>query len=135
MRRTFALLVCLLGVGETPALGQSEDADALRARVRELERVVAALEAKVQMLESQPPTPECALPPAAASSRAWEDPRCWRRLRKGMTRFEVFRLLGEPGKVSAYDGFERWEYPAALGARVNFDDRGGVASWSPAATR
>jgi hypothetical protein len=31
--------------------------------------------------------------------------------------------------VSAYDGFERWEYPGALGARVNFDDRGRVVGW------
>ena len=48
-----------------------------------------------------------------------------------MSRFEVLRLLGEPGKVSTYDGFERWEYPSALGARVNFDDRGVVVSWKP----
>lgn len=60
---------------------------------------------------------------------AWRDPGRWARLRRGMTRFDVFCLLGEPGKVSAYDGFERWEYPAALGARVHFDDRGRTVGW------
>ena len=60
---------------------------------------------------------------------AWREPERWLRLQRGMSRFDVLRLLGEPGKVSAYDGFERWEYPAALGARVNFDDRGRVVGW------
>jgi hypothetical protein len=80
---------------------------------------------------AEQPTPECASPSGGPSPRAWEDPARWGRLREGMSRFDVFRLLGEPGKVSVYDGFERWEYPAALGARVNFDDRGEVASWWP----
>jgi outer membrane protein assembly factor BamE (lipoprotein component of BamABCDE complex) len=68
--------------------------------------------------------PACALAPDA-----WKDRERWRRLEKGMSRFDVLRLLGDPGKVSSYDGFERWEYPGALGARVNFDDRGRVVGW------
>jgi hypothetical protein len=60
---------------------------------------------------------------------AWKDPERWLRLQKGMSRFDVARLLGDPGKLSTYDGFERWEYPGALGARVNFDDRGRVLGW------
>jgi len=131
MRRTLALLACLLGIGDATAFGQMNETDLLRARVNELEREVADLEAKVRMLEAQTPTPSCGWPLAAASSKAWEDPGCWEKLRKGMSRFEVLRLLGEPGKLSTYDGFERWEYPAALGARVNFDDRGAVVSWWP----
>jgi hypothetical protein len=76
-------------------------------------------------------TRDCDASARALSERPWEDPARWGKLRRGMSRFDVFRLLGEPGKVSAYDGFERWEYPAALGAQVNFDDRGEVASWWP----
>jgi hypothetical protein len=68
--------------------------------------------------------PACALAPDM-----WKDRERWLRLEKGMSRFDVLRLLGDPGKVSAYDGFERWEYPGALGARVNFDDRGRVVGW------
>jgi len=131
MRRTLGLLACLLGLGDATAFAQMNEADLLRARVKELEREVADLEAKVRTLEAQAPTLECGWALAAASSRAWEDPGCWEKLRKGMSRFEVLRLLGEPGKLSTYDGFERWEYPAALGARVNFDDRGAVVSWRP----
>jgi outer membrane protein assembly factor BamE (lipoprotein component of BamABCDE complex) len=102
MQRTLALLAGLFWISAGPAFGQAEGA-----------------------------TPECAWPPAAASSGAWKDPGRWAKLHRGMTRFDVLRLLGEPGKVSSYDGFQRWEYPAALGARVNFDDRGKVASWWP----
>jgi outer membrane protein assembly factor BamE (lipoprotein component of BamABCDE complex) len=80
---------------------------------------------------TEPPTPECGATACDLPPRAWEDPARWGRLREGMSRFDVLRLLGEPGKVSVYDGFERWEYPAALGRRVNFDDRGEVASWWP----
>jgi hypothetical protein len=46
-----------------------------------------------------------------------------------MSRFDVFRILGEPGKVASYDGFERWEYPDLRGGRVNFDDAGRVMGW------
>lgn len=64
---------------------------------------------------------------------AWQERSRWQRLARGMSRFDVLRLLGEPGKVSVYDGFERWEYPGALGARIGFDDRGRVAGWIPPA--
>jgi outer membrane protein assembly factor BamE (lipoprotein component of BamABCDE complex) len=102
MRLDLALLAGLFLIGSAPALGQADAA-----------------------------IPECAWPPAAKSSGAWADPGRWAKLRQGMTRFDVLQLLGEPGKLSSYDGFERWEYPAALGARVNFDDRGKVSSWLP----
>jgi hypothetical protein len=68
-------------------------------------------------------------PSCATQPDAWKDPARWLRLERGMSRFDVVRLLGDPGKVSSYDGFERWEYPGALGARVNFDDRGRVQGW------
>jgi hypothetical protein len=46
-----------------------------------------------------------------------------------MSRYDVMRTLGEPGKITLYDGFERWEYPDLLGGRVHFDDAGHVAGW------
>ena len=72
--------------------------------------------------------------PAASPAVAegdWQDPEAWRRLRIGMTRAQVVALLGEPGKITSYYAFERWEYPDALGERVNFDERGRLASWGP----
>ena len=70
-----------------------------------------------------------ALAQPAASPEAWQTPESWERLAKGMSRFDVFRILGEPGKVASYDGFERWEYPDLRGGRVNFDDAGALLSW------
>jgi hypothetical protein len=75
--------------------------------------------------------PALAQPEAAASPQAWQDLARWEHLRRGMSRFDVFRILGEPGKVSSYDGFERWEYPDLLGGRVNFDDSGALLGWRP----
>ena len=70
-----------------------------------------------------------ALAEPAASPEAWQDRESWAHLARGMSRFDVFRILGEPGKVASYDGFERWEYPDLLGGRVNFDDEGALVGW------
>ena len=70
-----------------------------------------------------------ALAEPVASPEAWQHRESWARLAKGMSRFDVFRILGEPGKVASYDGFERWEYPDLRGGRVNFDDVGALLSW------
>lgn len=59
----------------------------------------------------------------------WREPESWQQLRVGMSRFQVLRILGEPGKVTRYYAFERWEYPDALGERVNFDERGRLIAW------
>jgi outer membrane protein assembly factor BamE (lipoprotein component of BamABCDE complex) len=66
---------------------------------------------------------------SAGQSELWRDPERWRQLRIGMTRYQVLRLLGEPGKITRYYAFERWEYPDALGKRVNFDERGRLSVW------
>jgi hypothetical protein len=70
-----------------------------------------------------------ALLAATEQSEAWRDPESWRALRIGMSRYEVLRILGEPGKVTRYYAFERWEYPDALGRRLNFDERGRLSVW------
>jgi hypothetical protein len=67
----------------------------------------------------------------ARAESGWRDPASWRRLRLGMSTFDVLRILGEPGKVTRYYAFERWEYPDALGRRVNFDERGRLIAWGP----
>ncbi|MGH0028996.1 MAG: outer membrane protein assembly factor BamE domain-containing protein [Myxococcota bacterium] len=67
-----------------------------------------------------------AVAPAAAD---WRDARSWQRLRVGMSQAQVLRILGEPGRVTHYYAFERWEYPDALGRRVNFDEKGRLVAW------
>ena len=64
---------------------------------------------------------------------AWQRPERWARLRVGMSQLEVLRLLGEPGKITRYYAFDRWEYPDALGRRVDFDARGRLMLWGPLA--
>jgi hypothetical protein len=76
-----------------------------RLRIAELERQLAACE-----------------PPPSGD---------WSRLRRGQSRADVLRILGEPGRIVAYAGFERWEYPDLRGGRVNFDDRGRAMGWRP----
>ncbi len=63
----------------------------------------------------------------------WRSPERWARLRLGMGPAEVVRLLGEPGRITRYYAFTRWEYPDALGRRVNFDERGRLIAWGPLA--
>ena len=60
---------------------------------------------------------------------AWRSPETWQRLRVGMSQLDVLRILGEPGRITRYYAFERWEYPDALGKRVNFDERGRLLVW------
>jgi hypothetical protein len=132
MRRFPALLLCVMGLQLAPGgawAGEEEAAE----RVRALEQEVAELAAEVERLERQlaiQATRRGARAPAARRE-GWREPRNWRSLRKGMSRFEVMQLLGEPGKVSTYYAFERWEYPDALGGRVNFDSSHSVVGWRP----
>jgi hypothetical protein len=96
--------------------------------------VLAAFLLGVQPALAQPAAaphaPAAATRPAESAQREpWKDRQRWAHLAKGMSRFDVFRILGEPGKVASYDGFERWEYPDMLGGRVNFNDDGELVGW------
>ena len=129
MRRFPAVLLCAMLFQLVPGTTQAGEED-LAARVRALEKQVAELEAELQRLERQLAARPGATTPAARGE-GWRELRNWRSLRKGMSRFDVMQLLGEPGKVSDYYSFERWEYPDALGGRVNFDWSGSVVGWRP----
>ena len=92
--------------------------------------------AALLMLAALPLAPAAgAEPPGSAQLAAtdWRSPASWRRLRVGMSQAEVAQILGEPGKITRYYAFTRWEYPDALGRRVNFDERGRLLAWSPVA--
>lgn len=132
MRRLSLLLLCAMLLQLAPSTTRAGE-EKLEARVRALEKEVAELAAEVQRLERQLAAQRArpgATPPEARRE-GWRELRNWRSLRKGMSRFEVMQLLGEPGKVSRYYAFERWEYPDALGGRVNFDSSGSVVGWRP----
>jgi hypothetical protein len=129
MRRFPVLLLCAMLLQLTPGTTRAGEED-LSARLRALEKQVSELKAEVQRLERQLAAGRGATP-LTIGREGWRELRNWRSLRKGMSRFEVMRLLGEPGKVSDYYSSERWEYPDALGGRVNFDSSGSVVGWRP----
>lgn len=132
MRRFPALLLCATLLQLAPGAARAGEEE-VAARVRALEKEVAELAAETRRLERQLAEQRArrGAPPPAARREGWRQPRNWKSLRKGMSRFEVMQLLGEPGKVSSYYSFERWEYPDALGGRVNFDSTGSVVGWRP----
>ena len=112
--RLFVLLAMALALRAAPAAAAELEDE--RARAAALERRVGELERELAAAR-------------ACDPEGWRRPESWQRLHRGMSRFEVLRLLGEPGKVASYDGFERWEYPDLLGGRVSFDDRGALQGW------
>ncbi len=120
-------MIAAAGLAATDSIGEPENSDAPAQRVRVLEQAVSTLENETARLEAE-------LERARRSSLdpdAWQRSTSWRRLRRGMSRFEVFTVLGEPGRVAQYDGFERWEYPDFLGGRAYFDDGGRLTGWRP----
>lgn len=78
-----------------------------------------------------PATPAQAPESSRTTQSDWRSPESWRRLRVGMSQAEVAAILGEPGRVTRYYAFTRWEYPDALGRRVNFDAQGRLLAWGP----
>jgi hypothetical protein len=98
--------------------------EACETRNAMLEKRLGALQSRLVDLEHQ-----VASQPKQASREAWRDASAWRELRVGMSQADVMRILGAPGRVTSYTGFQRWEYPDALGARVNFDDSGRLLVW------
>lgn len=119
------LAIAAAGLAATDAIGEAEDADALARRVLALERAVSSLENEITRLEAELERARRSSPDADA----WQRGESWSGLRRGMSRFEVFAVLGEPGRVAQYDGFERWEYPDLLGGRASFDDAGRLIGW------
>lgn len=130
MRSRWILSLCALAALAGPAAQAAEPADeACPAQRALLEKRLAFLQQRLADLEhdlASRPRPE-------AGSEAWRDLGAWRSLRNGMSEAEVLRILGPPGRVTSYYGFVRWEYPDALGARVNFDERGRLIAWGAVA--
>jgi outer membrane protein assembly factor BamE (lipoprotein component of BamABCDE complex) len=56
-----------------------------------------------------------------------EDRSQWRKLQRGMSKDDVKKLIGEPGKVSVAKYYEFWYYG---GGSVTFDSKGRLDSWN-----
>lgn len=124
MRPARILALCAVVACSLGAAPAEPDPDACTARARLLEKRLEALRARVQHLEH-----ELASRPKPPPREPWREPAVWRELRAGMSQADVLRILGTPGRVTTYTGFQRWEYPGALGERVNFDEAGRLLAW------
>ncbi len=90
-----------------------QQTNTLEGRIRLLESVVRALDARIAVLErSQKPGSPVSFSKAV-----------WRNLRRGLTADQVESLLGEPVKVEAHIVTTYWCYSKSgiLGPRVLFD--------------
>ena len=54
----------------------------------------------------------------------------WRMMRKGMSKDDVRKLLGEPKSISAGVWGDSWYYPDVLHGKVEFDKQGRVTGWT-----
>lgn len=77
-------------------------------------------------------------PSGRSSSRAsggtskpnWRDVSLWRSLKREMSKEDVRRILGEPGKVTELGFMAIWNYGYPLGGSVTFGGNGLLESWS-----
>ncbi|HVN36655.1 MAG TPA: hypothetical protein VMW19_00605 [Myxococcota bacterium] len=125
LRRTTVMLWTSLALAAPVALAAQPAADACAEQLSQLQKRLAFLQQRLANLEHE----LASRPSPQAAADAWRDPATWRALRNGMSQADVLRVLGPPGRVTVYYGFLRWEYPDALGARVDFDERGRLIAW------
>jgi len=128
LRRKTVLWIAL-ALAAPVALAAQPAADVCAEQLAVMQKRLAALQQRLGNLEHE----LASRPAAEAAADAWRDPASWRSLRNGMSQADVLRVLGPPGRVTAYYGFIRWEYPDALGPRVNFDERGRLIAWGAVA--
>lgn len=128
-RRLFAGLAVLAVVSAwlaMPLRGQ-----ALDRRVQELEKQVAQLEQRILKLEALiAELQKAPNKPALSAVAGWKDKANWRRLKKGMTKSEVERILGVALKVVPNSHYgDIWYYPDLQGGNASFDTEGTLTSW------
>lgn len=128
LRRSMVVMISL-ALALPVALAAQPAADACAEQLSQLQKRLAFLQQRLGNLEHE----LASRPSAEAAADAWRDPASWRSLRNGMSQADVLRVLGSPGRITAYYGFIRWEYPDALGRRVNFDERGRLIAWGAVA--
>jgi outer membrane protein assembly factor BamE (lipoprotein component of BamABCDE complex) len=65
--------------------------------------------------------------PETAVPASKDDKSQWRKLQRGMSKDDVKKLLGEPGKISVSKYYEFWYY---AGGSATFDSKGRLDSWN-----
>ena len=112
----FALLACL------PLMAAASDEQRLsflEQEVRNLQRQVQALSRQLDELRTRPQRPTAPALPASESKAAdpgkWMDAAKWRRVRPGMSEFEVIELLGAPTSMREEGGTRVLLYAMEIG--------------------
>jgi hypothetical protein len=128
-RLILALVIVLSLSGLKSATAQSDQVESLRTKVEQLQRRVSGLEARIDRLEkmllsNKSRTREEV---STVNPNGWKNIENWRRLEKGMSKSEVRKILGRPGKVST-GALDFWYYPDVTGGEVTFDG-GKVQGW------
>ncbi|HKE96133.1 MAG TPA: hypothetical protein VKB34_17625 [Povalibacter sp.] len=99
MTRVFILLATLVCAGATADDGRviklEQDVRNLERQVQELSRQLVQLQQRDARIGSLPPAAPGS-PATQPTSPAWLDIANWKRVRNGMTEFEVISLLGPP---------------------------------------
>jgi len=88
------------------------------AEQQTLAEEISALVSPAQLPQTAPTT--------QSGSPDWRDKSQWRKLQRGMSKDDVRKLLGEPGKISSAKFYEFWYY---AGGNVTFDNKGRLDYW------
>lgn len=120
-------LLIILSVGfPTSVLPQD-----LNQKIKELAQRITRLEKRIErlegiILESQ----KSQAKPIVGSPNKWKDKANWRLLKKGMSKNEVERILGEPPKIVANSYYgDIWYYPDVQGGNASFSKEDLLTSW------
>ncbi len=118
------LLVCVLNVNGKDVNGQEGRLQELEKRIEGLEMRILILEKTISGLLSSEKVGQVS--ESKPIGKPWEDITVWRKLKRGMSKQEVTRLLGEAHRIDVYSTFEEWHYD--MGGHISFDS-GKVSSW------
>ena len=120
MKKSMLLCFVILFLSSSLFSDQSSEIKKFEARIVELEKRVAKLEA---LLENSKIS-------EIEFSEKWKDRSLWRKLKVGMTKHQVEILLGEPRRIKGGSTLTFWYYSEdGTQSNIRFDDNG-VYGWS-----
>ena len=105
-----------------PVTGQDEEIVRLRQKITDLENRIKDLENLLRISKD----PESFL---SGEEQGWQNRKNWRNLKTGMTREQVYEILGDP--IKTIDGVRTlWYYPNIYCGYVTFDENGCLIGWA-----
>jgi SmpA/OmlA family protein len=94
-----------------------------------LHQKILDLETRIKDLENLIQIPEGPEKFQLKTGPGWQNKKNWRNLQTGMTRDQVYTLLGEP--IKTINGVRTlWYYPNIYCGYVSFDEKGCLTGWN-----